>query len=235
MASLPCENCDSSDAVESYDDGDFCFSCHKKINSKRLSLESDLKKQKNPKPVKLVAITEHWINWLKNRGINDKTISYFNLQYDDLSKSIVYTIKVASEIRGYQLRDENKKIKTVRYAKEDEAFLFECSANDTSVVVVVEDPISAMRIWQDANINAVALMGTNLTIINKLYLITKYNKIIVWMDGDIAGYKAAQQIDRDCRVYCETKGMFTRYDPKDYPPTEIKRLLNVVLRDTNDE
>jgi 5S rRNA maturation endonuclease (ribonuclease M5) len=225
MASLPCAKCNSSDAVEAYSDGDFCFSCHSKINSRRLTLESDETKQKNPKKIQLTSITDYWIHWLKERGINDKTIRQFDIQYDELSKSIAYPVKIKKEIVGYQLRDENKKIKTARYAKEDEPFLFEACANNTEIVVVVEDPVSAMRIWQDVQVNAIALLGTHLNAVNKLYLINKYKHFVVWMDGDLPGYKAAQKISTDLLAFCAVNLIFTRQDPKEFEARSLKEFL----------
>lgn len=232
MASLPCDKCGSSDAVEPYEDGDKCFSCGWKNRSGRLKLESDDKKQKNPKKIQLTTITDFWINWLKQRGINEKTIRAFNIQFDKLSESIAYPCVSADtkKILGYQLRDKNKKIKTVRYAKEDEPFLFECRANDASIVVVVEDPVSAMRIWQDARINVVALMGTNLRNTNKLYLVGKYDRVLVWMDGDLAGYKAARHICNDLSQYNYTHIIFTTNDPKDHNSAVIKYILEQQFR-----
>jgi 5S rRNA maturation endonuclease (ribonuclease M5) len=228
MANLPCDNCGSSDAVEAYQDGDFCFSCNKKINTeKRLHLASTEKKQKNPKEVKLISINDFWIEWLKNKGIKQATINNFDLQFDELSGSIAYPLKIHGAIVGYQLRDKNKKIKTVRYAADDEPFLFECRSNNTASVVVVEDPVSAMKIWQEASINTIALLGTNLNCANKLFLIEKYKKVIVWMDGDLAGYKAAQKIANDLSQFCETFLTFTKQDPKDLDAGSINQVLNI--------
>lgn len=229
MADLPCSRCDSSDAVEAYQDGDFCFSCHTKMNSRRRTLKSNVEKQKNPKKIQLIQISEFWKNWLKARGVNEQTINYFNLQFDELSGSIAYPLKIEKEIVGYQLRDVNKKIKTIRYTKEEEPFLFECCANNAATVVVVEDPVSAMRIWQETKVNTVSILGTKLSSSNKVYLLSKYKKIITWMDGDLPGYKAGQKIANDLDGFCETRLIYSTSDPKDLKGWEIRLLLGKIL------
>jgi 5S rRNA maturation endonuclease (ribonuclease M5) len=228
MASLPCEFCGSSDAVEAYPDGDFCFSCNRKLNTeKRLQLIQDYKKQKNPKEIKLASLTNFWREWLKNRGIKQSTINKFDLQYDELSGSIAYPLRIKGAVVGYQLRDKSKQIKTIRYAADDKPFLFECRSDNTESVVVVEDPVSAMKIWQEADINTVALLGTNLNCTNKLFLIEEYKKIVIWMDGDLAGYKAAQKISNDLSQFCETFITFTKQDPKDLEASNITPVLSI--------
>lgn len=229
MASLPCEFCGSSDAVEEYEDGKFCFSCHKQFNRSRLKLTDNTKKQKKPKNIQLIPITDFWINWLKSKGINDETINTFNLLYDELSQSIAYPIKTQDKIAGYQLRDINKKIKTVKYVDDDSPFLFSAEMADSMVIVVVEDAVSAMRVWQETGLNAVALMGTNLSTPNKLYLLNKYKRIVIWLDGDLPGYKAAIKIRNDLDGFCETRLIYSSSDPKDLKGHEIRAFFGKVL------
>lgn len=226
MAGLPCSNCNSSDAVEAYDNGDFCFSCHKLIKPRRLKSAWRKKQQKTPTKVALTALPPFWKNWLAEKNINEKTIEKFNLQYDKLSKSLAYPVKISGKVIGYQLRDAAKKIRTVRMI-EDFPFLFEAKTNNSNFVVLVEDPISAMRIWQDSNFNAIALLGTNLTSATKLYILKNYLNVIVWMDGDIAGYSAARKITNDFSQYRETYTKFTRLDPKDHDKYSLNSVLSV--------
>jgi hypothetical protein len=231
MSSQPCKNCGSSDAVEPYDNGDYCFSCHtKSSNQKRLTLENDQATQKNPKEIKLTnIIPDKFLSWLYSRGLTKETVDHFQLQYDELSGSIAYPVKPGSKLVGYQLRDLNKNIKIVKYVSPVEPFYFLALRNNLPTVVIVEDPISAMRLWQDGQVNAIALLGTNLKTENKLQIVAEYTKIIVWMDGDIAGYGAARMIEINCSPWSETKILFTQKDPKDHSVDELRFVLEAVL------
>jgi DNA primase len=227
MADLPCISCDSSDGVEPYKNGDYCFVCHQKFFNRRLKLENDGKKQKKPKKIQLTTINDYWINYLQQRGVHEKTIQHFNIQFDELSQSIAFPCCKQSpqKILGYQLRDKNKKIKTVRFSAENEPFLFELRVDNIQDLVIVEDPVSALRIWQDAKMNCISLLGTNLSTENKLYIIENYRDVVVWMDGDDAGYKAAKKIVRDLSPYLYVATRFTRDDPKDLDHHTINKIL----------
>lgn len=221
-----CEYCGKSDAVRSYDDADFCFRCHLLMNARRLKFET---LQKSPKITGKMALTElpkTWENWLKSKGIKEKTIKKFDLQYDKLSQSLVYPLKIGEELIGYQLRDAAKKVRSVRLDSEL-PFLFEAKTNNSNFVVLVEDPISAMRIWQDSDFNAIALLGTHLTNINKLYILKNYLNIIVWMDGDLAGYSASRKITSDFAQFRTTYTKFTKNDPKDHDKSSLNAVLLV--------
>lgn len=229
MAYLPCEQCGSRDAVQPYQNGKYCFSCHFVERNGRLKLESDQSKQKKPKKIQLISINNYWHNWLTQQGIYDSTINFFSIQVDELSQSIAYPCceQSAKKILGYQLRDKDKKIKTVKFAQIDEPFLFEARKNISPYVVIVEDPVSAMRIWQDTLFSAIALLGTNLNDVNKLYVINNYRTVVVWMDGDIAGYNAAKKIANDFRQYRTVYTRFTDEDPKKYNKTELNEILSL--------
>lgn len=227
MAGLPCDNCGSSDGLEDYTNGAYCFVCHYKEKNKRLCLESDQNKQKKPKKIELLPLNSFWTNWLKDKGINEKTIQHFNIQFDRFSESVAYPCREQStkKILGYQLRDKDKKIKTIRFITEYEHFLFEARINDSEQVVLVEDAVSAMRIWQDTKNNAIALLGTNLAEENLLYIIKNYKRIIVWLDGDLAGYQAAERIINNLQQFVYSKIFFTRADPKDLDFITINRCI----------
>lgn len=65
----------------------------------------------------------------------------------------------------------------------------------TTKVVLVEDQISAYRVYRDLGITVIALLGTNLSDeVSKYLTITQPLYVYIWLDDDDAGKKAAIEI-----------------------------------------
>ncbi len=111
----------------------------------------------------------------------------------------------------------------------------------TDSVVIVEDPISALKVWQYTRITTIALLGLNLDS-DVLGLIAERHKAaVVWTDQDWSGLTRGALI-RDglqaCMPAVMVAGVAKLKDPKDHSPSQIlhvvERACKVMYEETKD-
>lgn len=92
------------------------------------------------------------------------------------------------------------------------------------VLVLTEDYLSAIVVG--AVCPAAALMGTSLSASQMGKVLSKYNRVTVWLDGDKAGRDAAASILRTLRLGgVDARRIATDVDPKYVPKAEITKRL----------
>jgi hypothetical protein len=126
-----------------------------------------------------------------------------------LNQIITPIIGVDGATKGYQARcapgRKPKAITTFFEGHKGEPLFYKGAS--TEPLVIVEDPLSALRLHQDRQINAFALLGTHLSDVALTNLVRVVNwyglgNVRVWMDADEAGKKAAGLIfERVRRLY----------------------------------
>ena len=96
-----------------------------------------------------------------------------------------------------------------------ESFVYHIKTNESRVVVLVEDVLSALHVAK-AGYNVIALLGTALQDRHKkLLLDEKYIEFYVWLDNDKRQVKLNQaRIRRDLLLYGEAHLVKTDDDPK---------------------
>lgn len=92
---------------------------------------------------------------------------------------------------------------------------------DTDIIVLVEDVISAIKIWK-AGYNAIALLTTYVP--NELYLGLKKYNIKVWLDPDAVG-KSMGFVSKFSAMGHTAKHLAYFKDPKDCPIKEIPGIV----------
>jgi hypothetical protein len=100
-------------------------------------------------------------------------------------------------------------------------------------VVVVEDPISAIKVAGRCAVDAMCLFGTSLNDRQFEWLVGSRKHIIIFLDGDDAGINgslaAAKRlmvaVDALVRVRVVTENHRTSLDPKDYSSGELRTIL----------
>ena len=219
----------------SYLDGSgFCFTC--KIFKK--SSEHCMMHHKQARQ-KTNTLLENVIRDPKKFNVDNLKwlYKYYITEYDiyrsgigELSNNLVFPIFDENGNTIFtQTRSIDKKFKT--YGIKDKLFLVRSRIRDNNVVVIVEDYISAVRCSRYAN--TMCLFGTSVNKSVAEEVFHKYNKIIVWLDGDSAGRKASDNIMLifnilQSRYAFENKSIVeinTTQDPKTYTNSEIARLI----------
>lgn len=240
-AHKPCNDCGSSDALAEYENGTKCFSCgrwrRKKIeksffdkpegcdNTKSsLLVPSNMTTRFSPKALEWLLSYNMYKDIRELYGI--KMVHHLDAGAMSLTNRVFLPVcNQKGEIVSFQLRktqdDGGPKYWTV--GTRDELF-YSKGHDDSKTVVLVEDIVSAIRIGEFTK--TVSLLGTSTNLENILTLANKYDTIIIWMDGDKVGQKAAKRLNRKFSLMkSKVFNIVTKKDPKCLTSGEIRRTL----------
>lgn len=103
----------------------------------------------------------------------------------------------------------------------------------SSAIVVVEDPISAIKLAGRNGVDAICLYGTSLNDRQFEWLVMEGRNIMVFLDGDEAGMRGsvdvvkrlAPAVGKGVRVQIVGDNQGTNLDPKDYSHLELERII----------
>jgi DNA primase len=223
-----------------YTDGYKCFSCGKcKINDYSLtkasqqtidkSLPNLPKVNKNPS-----SFTIDGQKWLLQYFITTDIAKHYNI-WETERNSFIFPVLDGDNVIFYVERYYNEKKIFNRGQKQE--MLIRCSQT-ANTVVIVEDFISAVRV-HNAGFNVLCLFGTKIKYGRLKQMISDFNKIILWLDGDEAGQKSTgvlysmiQSINKKRRVLESPKCVYsiqTDLDPKKYTKEEIMNEIHSIV------
>lgn len=97
------------------------------------------------------------------------------------------------------------------------------------VLVLVEDPISALRVADTELASAFCLYGTHLSDESFAAICAdkEIDKVFIWLDKDEAGVRGARVITKKFQLAGKRAGIITTHDePKRHGTDAIKRILN---------
>ena len=146
------------------------------------------------------AFSEHVEAWSKNktdywasRGLTQETVEMWKLGFDPEERRAIVPHVFEYEVVGWTGRavadDVVPKWKhSYKLPKDTTLFSYD-NAVRYPQVVVVEAPISALWLWQMGIQNVVATFGASVTL-NQERLLRRFDEVVLWMDGDVAGWKA---------------------------------------------
>ena len=108
----------------------------------------------------------------------------------------------------------------------NDAHLFFKLTNDSSTIFIVEDVISAIKVFKKFNTNVVALLNSTLhdRLINELNLFS-YKQVLIWLDPD-ARIKALQGALRWKRKGVSCKTLDSSVDPKEVYYNDMEKVLD---------
>lgn len=251
QSGLPCDSCGSSDAKAEYENSFYCFSCRTQIwkpkdnsffgtKEGRISRAGDVELTRGSFPLSAKA-------WLAKRYIYDDMITLHNLSYvvngtwqkGDKLLNLSNRILVEQVVDGRLIRQfrsykdqEIPKVYTIAPPHATLTFVpyLESGTPNHSIlarriIVLVEDVFSAIRISKF--LPAMALLGTHLSDEKLLQIIKNYDTIIVWLDGDEPGQRAASKIVKRLSNYKPNglTNIVTKDDPKWYQDAELREYL----------
>jgi 5S rRNA maturation endonuclease (ribonuclease M5) len=177
------------------------------------------------------------LKWLYSYYVFDDVIKKHRISYIEESNSILYYVMEDNEVVFAQTRGfPNKYIRGIG-AKQ----LYKVD-NNHNTVVIVEDYVSAMRLAEN-NVDSICLFGTSMKDEDIKPILSRWDNIIMWLDGDEAGIKGRKTIEK--KLKRQIKELKVKYplrypqnwsilsvssekDPKCYSDIEIKEMLCLI-------
>lgn len=219
MSRSCCPECNARRGLATYPNGQWCHACHTKFNSK--SLVSRVRLVSNT--INLNNLEEASLKncpWLLQYHITSEYIKTFNICYDRYYNRIVFLF---NNNKSAWSRSLNPKDKNKWLFLGEKSLYYIYTFWPISDILLVEDIVSAIRISKYKNV--LALGGTNFHSNNIQNHLLKAQKLIIWLDGDVAGKLATEKIYRHYKSFKEIKIINTLKDPKCFTDTDIKQLL----------
>lgn len=218
-----CNNCKSSDGVYLYSDGSYCFVCKQKQFTKNNKRDLEYSEEAPTFPTNLTNVfPPEELLWFSKYKITSQLRNKYNIKFDRDSKRIFLPVYSGDAIVYYQMRSLYNK--TVKY--KNPRFLskhvFYCGKEST-VLVIVEDIISAIRVGQQ--FETVALLGTSWHPSAYKYLLGK-TKCYIWLDKDAEHKSLVLSRELNKINLCTVNSIVSEKDPKCYTDEEIRRAIN---------
>ena len=239
----PCPHCGSSDALAKYSDGGaFCFSCRKLTRSNVSGFVLEAQKAAFRKETTGMLVPPDDIGYEYSKECVD-WVGQYDLTAVDLIKNKVFWSHKFNQLlylypsyhrpgigliqgrnftpgrtKYFNQGDVNDVLPIYHYAEPGEA----------SILVLVEDAISAIKITKDLWVDAMPILGSSISLpkISKLAEL-KYRTIIVWLDRD--KFKEADRICRQIQFAGPNSFVVsTDLDPKCYNSDIIARKLELM-------
>lgn len=169
--------------------------------------------------VKLHPLPDKFLRYLAEYYIESFLIRKYRIGY--CSEYPIKDRLVIPVDDGYLARSLDKLPKWKNYT----GLPFHCLGNGLGELVIVEDPFSAIRVGEFKD--SLALLGTSL---DKLQLTKclEYDKIIVWLDPDKAGYQGTLRAIKRLSPYVQVKVLQESNEAKEISDYQLRSILNGV-------
>lgn len=249
----PCSKCRengrdrSGDNMGVYSDGHkFCFSCgyHVSSNGVPLSeieakLKNNNKKENKYNDLRLPSdfdsnIRPDALDWLRDYGIAGKEILHHHIGWSDQHERLIFPVFAEDghlllwQGRAFSTNSIKPKYSTQGYA--ENVFAIVQPRDTTSekapvsdTIVLVEDFVSAIKVGRQ--IDAMPLLGSNVSNQRLIRLGHLYKNLIIWLDSDKSTYAIKSSI-RAGIVFDLSRTIITPQDPKCYTDKEIQEWLH---------
>ena len=123
-------------------------------------------------------------------------------------------------IVGCQVRRYNKSPKYLTYSKQRYSYIK--IPHTTKPLIVVEDLLSSYKLHM-AGYSTLCLLGTKMDDEAKL-LVSKHNKVLLWLDDDTAGHTAARKLFLDLGSVCPNLMATFNHQPKELDMDILKEM-----------
>lgn len=235
---LPCPDCNDKASIQVFPDGSFCHACRKQTKSKSLIINVI---KKIPKTLQDLSfdLPKEARNYLNKYYVTYDDQRIFTIGWSEEFQRVVfpYYLKGSYQDDVYQyawLRDitglKQPKwlylgpknsfpfyLPKIRFTEEDAIKYFK-------TLVITEDVISAIRCHKYSD--SLALGGLNFKKESLSKILLRYQKLIVWLDGDTAGRNASHKFADYYKIFRDIHEIRTKKDPKEFSPKEIEEILN---------
>lgn len=232
----PCPNCHSRDNLGVWDDGSsWCFGCrtytpptHTIDRIKRIVTGGNRQVKEGIKlpDDAMGGIPKHAMEWLSKYNLTKSEIIKLNLYYSPSRELLIFPFfddqKTIIAWQGRYFGNKEKYPKYLTYGTKNMLTMFPCANPSSNTVSVVEDVISAIKVSRV--MDAIALLGSHLSLETANRLSKLYSGLVIWLDPD--KHKAGIEFQaRYSPLFDSVKVVYTERDPKEYNTDEIKEIL----------
>lgn len=233
MSRYLCNDCGASRGLQVFEDGTWCYACHKLIKDKKIITLNPSKST----PLEMPIFTDCTIPLSETYFLDQFYIkNRINIFWSEKYQRICFPYNNGKSCWMRTL-DKTKKDKWVFVGEKCLYWTTKIFYQDMmdgayencffNVLVITEDVISGLRCNEVCD--SAALGGTNVNQKELLPILLQYDKIILWLDGDKAGQSAAQKFIKRYKHLRPIKSICTKKDPKCYSPVELEKYLTDVL------
>lgn len=168
--------------------------------------------------------------WLYKAGLTPSTWNEYGIRYSPSMERVYLPVCKDGKPIWFQARaiHAGQTPKYLQPSADRSTVLFESAPIHPTkgVVVLTEDIVSAIRVGEVAP--AISLLGTKITTAQAGY-ISKYDRVVIWLDSDKAGRVGAANIGRTLSLLTETTNICTTDDPKLLTKQQITEQLKAYL------
>ena len=226
-----CGNGHKTPCFARYSDGYKCYSCGAYKRSDRRFIPKDKPMHWNIElPELCPSMGLSGLQYLYQYYVTDAVIRKYRI-VQAFDGSLIFPVSINNEVVFYVRRWLHRKI--VKNVGNIVRPIF----GEGETLVIVEDFISAIRVAETTS--CLCLFGTKCDYKTIHKIISQYNQIVIWLDGDKAGQTSASNLrlqlrkqikhtrntrrfdDKDIKI----TNLCTKKDPKCYSNEEIRMLL----------
>ena len=162
--------------------------------------------------------------WLKQYGITNEEIISNKIGWSNIKQMLIFPYSVNGDLIFWQGRYFPKqKVKCHTKGNPANTLILLDYMQDNQRVVVVEDPVSAIKVARHAPVHC--LFGSSLSMNNAIRLSRMYKELIVWLDYDKVG-EAAKLAKKFAPLYIVSKFVISHDDPKECSDAFIKEKID---------
>ena len=162
--------------------------------------------------------------WLAQYGFNQPKCSGYHITESEDGIVLPIFSGVSGGIVGCQVRRYNKKPKYLTYSKQRYSYLDNATiVKDNKPLVVVEDLLSSYKLHM-AGFPTLCLLGTKLDgeALKKVAL--RYERVLLWLDDDVAGHTAARKLFVDVSPLIPNISAIFNHQPKEIDLEILKEM-----------
>lgn len=232
-----CPRCGSKDNLARYADGSaWCFGCHYHERATHAPRAGSVVPSELPEHPRLpddcgTQFSEDAVAWLAKYHLRIPEAIYHGVVYSPSRQQIIYQMG-----NVWQARNLNPEVAAKRkcftsgdvnechhiYGHSDHRSTGGHVRESSEVLVIVEDPVSAMRIASLCP--SMPLLGSHLATKRLNAVAGLYKRLAFWLDSDKLKESRAMA-ERAKLIGIETCVIYTDLDPKEYPQSELKEIL----------
>ena len=166
--------------------------------------------------------------WLYKCGISESVWRKYKVCYSPRWQRVIIPIYHGDQLIWFQARSiiPEMKPKYLQPSADKSKVLFRSLNQQGDTVVLTEDMASAIRVGK--HIPTMSILGTKLTNGQANY-ISKFDKVVVWLDSDKAGRDGSKKIRRSLGLLTDTFDILTDEDPKCLTDKRIREELRRFL------
>ena len=223
-----CPKCHSSDARYVYPDGgSFCFSCRKVFGASKY-VPKPLEEEKEKELTLPYGCTQSFgveaVDWFKRYKLGVEDMLVHGLQWHEKRKQLFFPYYEANALVLFQTRNFHPEAKQKSYTKGSIKEVFPINMGVVDSMVLVEDPVSAIKVLKHTGINTMPLLGSDLDKNRLVVVAQRYKQVFVWLDSNML-HKANRIAQRIELIGGNATVVYTKDDPKEQSPETIRKLL----------